>query len=213
MNGKTRKLILTVCIVAALMIVAVATVFAVLFFAVNARAYITDRQNGVVYAYNKRQHDAFVSTIEWDGGSTTYELASTVHGQPVRALGGRQGWGNASSFAIEISLGERYPDADKYWLYDLEFFRQDRAELGKVEWEYIDFDITLPKDLEEIWHVENRASSATFRTDEGVVTHVVVPVVHLTIDPANPTFYTKEGKLYRRSNDTLVEDFVYAPLE
>lgn len=45
--------------------------------------------------------------------------------------------------------------------------------------------------------------------DEDGSTIYYHPVVYINCSPNNKIFYTEEGKLYRRQDHTLVDDFAY----
>ena len=70
---------------------------------------------------------------------------------------------------------------------------------------YTDFTIHLSKYIEKIY----ARADATEYTVKGEKT-AYCPRVSIICDEDNKTFYSKDGKLYYRQDDTLVDGFNYA---
>lgn len=168
----------------------------------------TVKENNIYFECNSLANCAYVSSYIWDGKDEHRDIVipDKVNGKTVSRLGGFSGRGAPGPFRIsfpdsyyltkdgqQISycMGENtLSDNDfEYDIKNVEFTLHIGKELNKIV--VIDMDTYYPK--------ERGANKVTFYH----------PVVYILCDKDNKTFYSKDGKLYYKSNDKLVEDFAY----
>lgn len=151
---------------------------------------------------------AAVSHYKWEGDpeKTDIIIPEKYGRQKIKCLGGYFGRGLPSPFFIDCSsyLGIK-SDVDETVGSLTTSMDPSMIEPGtKVV--YTDFTIHLSKYIEKIY----ARADATEYTVKGEKT-AYCPRVSIICDEDNKTFYSKDGKLYYRQDDTLVDGFNYAP--
>ena len=157
---------------------------------------------------NYNPDGAAVSYYTWDGDpeKTDIVIPEKYGKQKIKCLGGYFGRGLPSPFFIDCSsyLGIK-SDVDETVGSLTGSMDPSMIEPGtKVV--YTDFTIHLSKYIEKIY----ARVDATEYTVKGEKT-AYCPRVSIICDEDNKTFYSKDGKLYYRQDDTLVDGFNYAP--
>ncbi len=161
---------------------------------------------------NTRKNKAFVARIHVEKGDPTdIVLPDTYEGVPVVALGGVFGRGMPCVFDVEISAGSFYPDADRYFDTLTEYLDTAPDMIGDAyEVEEIFFTVTLPAGLQEAKRVNAYVSCAEYDNGDGTTyVKVLRPRISFSISEENGYFYTKNGKLYDKKTDELIEDLNY----
>ena len=156
---------------------------------------------------NYNPDGAAVSYYTWDGDpeKTDIVIPEKYGKQKIKCLGGYFGRGLPSPFFIDCSsyLGIK-SDVDETVGSLTGSMDPSMIEPGtKVV--YTDFTIHLSKYIEKIY----ARADATVYTVRGEKT-AYCPRVSIICDEDNTTFYSKDGKLYYRQDDTLVDGFLYA---
>ena len=145
-------------------------------------------------------------------GCTTYCYEDTVSDmeimygrQKIKCLGGYWGKGAPSPFFIDCSsyLGIK-SDVDEMG-GSLTFAMEPSMIEPGTRVVYTDFTVHLSKYIEKIY----AHADMTVYTVDGEKT-AYCPRVSIICDEDNKTFYSKDGKLYYRQDDTLVDGFLYA---
>lgn len=161
--------------------------------------------NGVDFYVNRIGRHAFAGTYTWDGSEVgkTIVIPDKVEGMRVDELGGATGIGGITLFWI--CFPESY-NIDGY--YDGSPDKYDLEEPYTIE--EIVFTLHLGKYVE---FCESMFSGFTFHpctTLEDGSKIFYRTSVYVTCDEENKTFYAKDGRLYRREDDSLVDVFYYA---
>lgn len=167
-------------------------------------------QDGTIQlGYGKWNKKSFVIGYDWQVGMPQQvELPSQYLGTTVDALGGYTGRGYPCPFAVRFASPESmYPGADEYFSTDASM---DVLQNGEVQVDEYVFSITLPDSLREIRYVVDSVSVAAYQTQDGPVYKVAKALYRFTIAEDNPYFYTRDGKLYDKGTDRLVDEFAYA---
>ena len=87
-------------------------------------------------------------------------------------------------------------------------------ELVGAEPEYILFDVHIGKNLSEIYSMQLGGIIAAEHTDGKETRYdFYILLCNVTCDEENETFYSKNGKLYYRDGDALVEDICYSDFD
>lgn len=161
------------------------------------------------YAENVRK--AFFARYTWDGSEAGMNivLPESYEGVKVTGLGGYTGRGVPSPFVIEFSdeLKEKYRSDAKMWAR-ANCTVSISAEQSTVR--YLDFNLHISKNIEVLEYLlAGGIIVAKYEVDGEIMYDIYVITCYVTCDENNRTFYAKDGKLYYRSGDKLVEDIVY----
>ncbi|MBP1573137.1 MAG: hypothetical protein J6A55_04970 [Oscillospiraceae bacterium] len=172
--------------------------------------YQNNAINGFDVKYSEVLDEAFVDTYHWDGTDEAKNIVipEEYNDMKITALGGYYGRGVPCAFGIELpeSYTETLCDEANRWTSSRNY-----EDVGSVDTVYLNFNIHLSKNVEEI----TRHSLDTFREGEyfdGEKYHTKIIIVLLykfTCDEDNETFYAKDGKLYYREDDSVVSDILY----
>ena len=151
---------------------------------------------GVRYQINERGKRAFAEQCVWDLDLThlSFEIADTVEGAKVQRLGGYIGVGVPYPFRIEPERG-----ADCVASYDPS---QESFDVP-VTWQDLEFTVYLGKELDEIARITGPSYFGVKNPSGGI--DFYRPVCRFVCDEENKTFYSRDGVLYKRSDDTPVE--------
>ena len=167
-------------------------VFAILFSGCTGYDKNTEL-DGVTYYINSLGKTAFASEYEWSVSEETEEviIPEQVEGASVEKLGGFFGIGVPSPFGVTAN-GAAFETADPYGSYDSPLILKN-----------VPVTIHLPKTLNEIDTVFEHAWFGN-KTETGEILFLR-PVVHFETDPANPVFEARDGLLYRKSDNSLID--------
>lgn len=149
---------------------------------------------------------AAVSYYTWDGDpeKTDIVIPEKYGKQKIKCLGGYFGRGLPSPFFIDCSsyLGIK-SDVDE--MGESMTFSMDASMIEpSTRVIYTDFTIHLSKYIEKIYA---RADATEYTVNGEKIAYC--PRVRIICDEDNKTFYSKDGKLYYRQDDTLADGFFY----
>ncbi len=152
-------------------------------------------QGQVRYAISDRGKKAFASACAWDldPAHTSFDIAGEIEGSPVIALGGYTGTGVPSPFVIEAE------PARKELLTDAPALEQWEVP---VTWQDLVFTVYVGKNVAKIGCARESLYYGV-ETEDGI--RFYRPVCYFVCDEANPTLYSKDGVLYLKSTDTVLE--------
>ena len=78
------------------------------------------------------------------------------------------------------------------------------------EYETLLFTVRLGKNIEKLTNVEGKVYFGSGDRTEGDPADIRYKIAYFfEVDEENPVFYSKDGKLYARSGDSLIEEFFY----
>ncbi len=137
--------------------------------------------------------NAFIGYVTYNLDTTDIYLPSEYNGVKVEELGGYYGRGVPTPFFLGYS-GIEYGFSIK--LNDI----NDEATIIETK-----INIYLPKYLKKCAYIEQIVSGVTIN-DHDIV---YVARCNYYIDSENEYFYTNNGKLYNKSDNTLVENLIY----
>lgn len=184
------------CIAAALVLAAGALWLASLR---NYDAADAVEENGVLLYLRKDHGAAFASTYRWDGtgDAIDYVIPDTVQGVKVTAIGGLTGeLKKVPTAGLAITMPETYRGAER---------AHYTMPSGAVE-------ITLPVHIHIGRYVRSVQPDGSLPTptgyfgyDKGVSSYIITPVWTVTCDEGNETYYARDGRLYQRADNALVQ--------
>lgn len=168
----------------------------------------TIKENNIYFECNSLANCAYVSSCVWDGKDEHRDIVipDEVNGKTVSRLGGFSGRGAPGPFRI------LFPDS--YYLKkdgQQISYCMEESTLSDNDFEYdiksVAFTLHIGKELNKIVDID----MDTYYPKERGANKVTFyhPVVYVLCDKENKTFYSRDGKLYYKSNDKLVEDFAY----
>jgi hypothetical protein len=163
--------------------------------------------NGFGIDVNKLANCCFVSgytcTEYTEGMEIT--IPDDYNGIPIKRVGGFSGTGAPSPFRIDLS--QVYMNAPEGSEFDMIWRYPDDELSVAYTIENVVFQLHIGKNIEEIDFVF-MDDYYPHIDEDGTVTFYH-PVVYITCSEENTTFYSKDGKLYYKSTNALVEDFAY----
>ena len=169
---------------------------------VSLRSYPAENaveKDHVLFYLRKDGRDAFASAYQWDGTGDVidYTIPDTVQGARVTAIGGLTGGlKKAPAAGLAVNMPETYRGAER---------AQYTMPVNAVE-------ITLPvhihigrfvRSIEEDGSLP--APTGYFGYEKGVSSYIITPVWTVTCDEGNETYYARDGRLYQRADDALVQ--------
>ena len=176
----------------------------------DAAMFYTDSAeiDGLHIEINKIADRCFVShypVSEYTEGMTI-TIPDDYNGIPIKRIGGFVGSGAPCPFIIDLSeLYMNAPEGSDYsGVYGDHPDRFNIADEYSVE--EVLFQLHIGKNIEVVDFIMN--DYYPHINEDGSITFYH-PVVCITCSEDNTTFYSKDGKLYHRANDALVEDFAY----
>ena len=173
----------------------------------DAAMFYTDSAeiDGLHIEINKIANRCFVSyyTVSEYTEGMTITIPDDYNGIPIKRIGGFVGTGVPSPF--EIDLFEIYvnapEDSDYYTTYI------DHPDNFNIVDEYtveeVVFQLHIGKNIEVVDFITN--DYYPHINEDGSITFYH-PIVYITCSEENTTFYSKDGKLYYKSTNALVED-------
>ena len=163
--------------------------------------------------YSDKLKDAFFALYSWDGteDGMNIVLPEDYNGAKITALGGYHGRGVPNMFYVEISdevMGQLCPEV-KNWSY-----LSDTDVLENCNVEYLRFNLHISKKITElVLYDMEQIYVGEYERDGENVCNVYVLTFNVTCDEDNKYFYAKDGKLYSRGDDALVEGILYEDFE
>ena len=169
---------------------------------VSLRSYPAENvveRDRVLFYLRRDGRDAFASAYQWDGSGDAidYTIPDTVQGARVTAIGGLTGGlKKAPAAGLAVNMPETYRGAER---------AQYTMPVNAVE-------ITLPvhihigrfvRSIEEDGSLP--APTGYFGYEKDVSSYIITPVWTVTCDEGNETYYARDGRLYQRADDALVQ--------
>lgn len=159
----------------------------------------TVEEGGVRFYLRKDRGEAFAGAYQWDGSgdAVDYVIPDTVQGVKVTAIGGLTGGlKKAPAAGLAVNMPERYRGAER---------AQYTMPVNAVE-------ITLPVHIHIGRHVRSietdgslPAPTGYFGYEKDISSYIITPVWTVTCDEGNETYYARDGRLYQRADDALVQ--------
>lgn len=163
--------------------------------------------------YSQKLKKAFLASYRWDATEEgmTVTLPENYNGASITGLGGYVGRGLPVPFSIELSDAAKEklcPDATSWW------YANHTAQAGACNVQYLPFQLHISKNIQDIDNLSFGGIVLAEYDENGEQKyHVFVLTCYVTCDENNKTFYAKEGKLYFKKTDALVEDIIYADFD
>ena len=169
---------------------------------VSLRSYTAENvveRDHVLFYLRRDGRDAFASAYQWDGSGDAidYTIPDTVQGARVTAIGGFVGTLKKAPYSgLYVAMPETYRGAER---------AQYTMPVNAVE-------ITLPvhihigryvRSIEEDGRLP--APTGYFGYEKDVSSYIITPVWTVTCDEGNETYYARDGRLYQRADDALVQ--------
>lgn len=169
---------------------------------VSLRSYPAENvveKDHVLFYLRRDGRDAFASAYRWDGtgDAIDYTIPDTVQGVKVTAIGGFVGTLKKAPYSgLYVAMPETYRGAER---------AQYTMPVNAVE-------ITLPvhihigrfvRSIEEDGSLP--APTGYFGYEKDVSSYIITPVWTVTCDEGNETYYARDGRLYQRADDALVQ--------
>ncbi|MBQ8550352.1 MAG: hypothetical protein IJ426_03340 [Clostridia bacterium] len=163
---------------------------------------------------NALSRKAFVATYECTEYTENMEITipDKCKGIPVTNLGGFTGKGYPHCFTVSVdsiydNFNDYLPDSGSVPNPNDPFIDlySSFEEQGKCIYVDLPFVLNIGKNIKKIYSI--CTSEACHINDDGTMT-VYRPVIsEIRCDKRNKKFYSKDGKLYYKSSNKLVEDF------
>lgn len=164
-------------------------------FGLSGCAYLGDSvmQDGQWYQKGFFWNRCFAGIYDWDGTTETMEITipDEIDGCKVVALGGYVGKGAPSAFGVHFTGSDMSGMAETE---EVLYVDEERMALYS-------FTLNIGKNVKEIDMVD----SCVFAT-EGFR---AVALFTVNCSEDNAWFYSKDGKLYDRATDAVVDSFPY----
>ena len=168
---------------------------------------LCEKEGNPIMCCNDIGNCAIAGTYEWDGSEKGKEIVipDEWDGNKVTKLGGFYGRGVPFGFGIifpkEYSItdnGEEIYVYNEGWLSEITY----RYDIKNVV-----FKLKIGKNLKEVGNAE-LCDYFPKADNKGNIT-LYHPVLYVECSKENKHFYAKDGKLYYRENDKLVESLEY----
>ncbi len=166
-------------------------------------------KGGFYIAINKTANCCFVGEYNCTEYNENFEITipDDYEGIPIKRMGGYFGRGVPSPFII--SLSDLYMNAPDGSAYDAVFHGNiDEFNIAEnYTLEDVVFNIKIGKNIEIIEFVD-MDFYYPYINDDGSITFYH-PVVNISCSGENKYFYSKDGKLYDKETDELIDAFAY----
>ena len=169
---------------------------------VSLRSYPAENvveRDHVLFYLRKDGRDAFASAYRWDGtgDAIDYTIPDTVQGARVTAIGGFVGTLKKAPYSgLYVAMPETYRGAER---------AQYTMPVNAVE-------VTLPVHIHIGRYVRSvqpdgslPAVTCYFDHAKGTGSYLITQVWTVTCDEGNETYYARDGRLYQRADDALVQ--------
>ena len=168
-------------------------------------------ESGLNFGYSTARNDAFALDYYWDGTSEAQNIVipDEYKGMPITAIGGGIGFrGAPCHFNVDFNEQAKQKLCSKAtnWDYDSEL-----SSSPFTESQTFTFHIQIGKNLQSIYAL-NLCNTIVGSYEEDGQIHYFVAVLnyYITCDEDNETFYSHNGKLFYRADNTLAADIPYA---
>lgn len=151
------------------------------------------------FAVGYRKKDAFYAAYFWNGDpdTMTFTVPDEYKGRTVTALGGYSGKGYPCPFHVEDHAHEHDWASDTAW--------------GDDTYETLVFTVRLGEHIKKIYASCTRYIGTELPRDDGTADYDVLYEIlyRFEVHADNKTFYAQDGKLYRKKDNSLVDEFFY----
>lgn len=169
----------------------------------DASMFYSDIENSGEFLFCKNKlpftNRSFVCSYHWDGTDEKRKIVipDTFDGKKVTSLGGFMGRGAPTAFHIVL------PDE-----YEIEYSDERNARPDdNVPIENILFTLYLGENISEFKCVDCK-NLLYCKGNDGNTFYIRLEF-YIECSENNPYFYSNEGRLYDRNDDSLVKDFFY----
>ena len=159
--------------------------------------------------YSSALNNAFLGAYNWDGTEENMNIVipESYNGIKITELGGYFGRGVPSPFTISLTdnaLNALCENAME-WQYV-----SDTANIDNCNIQYLRFELNVSKYISEVENFYAGDITVAKYVENGEVKYnAYVLTCYVTCDADNEKFYAKDGKLYFKETDTLVENIIY----
>ena len=159
--------------------------------------------------YSKMLNKAFFANYNWDGTADGMNiiLPEEYNKTKITGLGGYTGRGYPAGFVIDFTdvAKEELCSNATQWSYT-----NHTANIEAADIQFLSFQLHISKNIKEI---ENLSMGgivlAKYEENGETIYNVYILTCYVTCDENNKTFYAKDGKLYFKQTDKLVDDIIY----
>ena len=164
--------------------------------------------DGLFICVNRIANCCFVGSYECEGYPDNMEIIipDEFDGVPIERIGGYYGRGVPTPFGITLYEVMNAPKGSEYDFVG--FGSRNEFETEECAVEDVIFNLHIGKNIKVVEDVDLNEYYPHIN-DDGSITYYH-PVVNITCSEDNEKFYSKDGKLYYKSSDKLVEKFEYA---
>ena len=157
--------------------------------------------------YSKYERNAFVGMCEWNGNldEMIFDIPDEYEGMKITELGGYIGRGYPCPFGISF-------ETELYNKFGLEFSTDDNVLSDGThdeEYETLVFTVRLGKYIKKLTKINGKKYLGCGGTEDKQADIVFKIAYRFEADEGNPVFYARDGKLFSRSDDVLVDEFFY----
>ena len=163
--------------------------------------------DGWFVCYSNLFRNCFVGPYYWNGDpeNMTLTIPDTYNNFPVTELGGYSGRGVPTPF--EVLLPDEY-NVEFGTNYNPKDYPEDTSDLYPNGYKVVElkFSLIIGKNLSKIKNTL-MGYYAVKQTDGSYILYHAV--YYVTCAEENKAFYSKDGRLYYKANDELIEDIAY----
>ena len=158
----------------------------------------TDSKSSLHYYVNDLDKEAFVENYYWNGTESglTIDIPDDINGNRITALGGFFGTGVPARFKVSTDKG-----AQELGYYNDQYAFQ-ATDKENSEYKELVFKLNIGGNVSKLMIEDGCRIRYSDENGTGIYYEVVYNV---TCSDKNETYYAKDGKLYLRADDSLVE--------
>ena len=166
--------------------------------------------DGFLIAVNESAKCCFVGHYDCTEYVESAEITipDEYNGMPIKRIGGYYGRGVPTPFAISLSSDD-YMNAPEGSKYDAVFSNIESFDISEdYTVKEIVFTLNIGKNIDTVEFVDGDSYFPHINDDESITFYH--PVVWINCSEENKFFYSKDGKLYNKSTNSLISDFAYS---
>ena len=180
-------------------------------FIENTSLFYTEftERNGFNIAKNNIAKCCFVASFNNNEYTNYIEISipDACDEIPIKQIGGYYGRGVPSPFYISLTESHMNAPEDREYnaIFSGDITNFEISEEYTIE--NVICNLNIGKNIENITYVSMDVYFPHINTDGSIT--FFHPVVYITCSENNKNFYSENGKLYNKSNSTLINDFAY----